>query len=182
MFQDRGFWYVGFLGVDPDCQGQGIGSILLQYVPSDLWSTPKPRLLALMHSSARRSVIDKADKEDMQVYLETANERNVPWYEKFGFVVIYKEKAGFVGPMVWYLRRCGTMPCVMIRRHRTSLLADRLSTSTGRLRAWMQRRRCSSPLKRRRGSMTSTHPSSGAFLWLSPSWSDCSWCTSTSFD
>ncbi len=31
---ERGFWYVGFLAVDPDCQGQGVGSVLLQYLSS----------------------------------------------------------------------------------------------------------------------------------------------------
>lgn len=78
---ERGFWYVGFLAVDPDCQGQGVGSVLLQ------------------------SVVDKADKEDLPVYLETGNPRNVPWYEKFGFATVYTEKAGFMGPTVFYMRR-----------------------------------------------------------------------------
>jgi hypothetical protein len=52
-----------------------------------------------------RSVVDKADKEDLPVYLETGNPRNVPWYEKFGFATVYTEKAGFMGPTVYYMRR-----------------------------------------------------------------------------
>lgn len=79
--QDRGYWYVGFLAVDPDYQGQGVGCLLLQLV------------------------LDKADRDDLPIYLETSNPKNVPWYERFGFVVVYKEKAGLVGPTVFYLRR-----------------------------------------------------------------------------
>lgn len=108
MLTDRGFWYVGFLAVDTACQGQGVGSIMLQYAYPV--HDPSCSSVYYMILTCCRTVLDKADREDMQVYLETGNPRNVPWYEKFGFVKVYMEKAGFVGPTVYYMRRCHTTP------------------------------------------------------------------------
>jgi hypothetical protein len=62
-----------------------------------------------------RSVVDKADREDLPVYLETGNPRNVPLYQKFGFATVYTEKAGLMGPTVYYMRR------YRLRLHRHSL-------------------------------------------------------------
>jgi len=57
-------WYLAALGVDPDRQGQGIGSALLA------------------------SVLARADAGATQVYLETAAARNVLLYERHGFEVV----------------------------------------------------------------------------------------------
>ena len=57
-------WYLSALGVDPDRQGQGIGSTLLTVV------------------------LDRADAEGAPVYLETATARNVLLYERHGFDVV----------------------------------------------------------------------------------------------
>ncbi len=54
---------------------------------------------------ASRSLVEKADRDNVPCYLETSNPSNVPWYEKHGFRVITKEKAGLMGPPVFYLRR-----------------------------------------------------------------------------
>jgi ribosomal protein S18 acetylase RimI-like enzyme len=56
-------WYLWGIGVDPACQGQGIGAALMQPI------------LAL------------AANDGLPCYLETSNERNVPFYRKHGFVV-----------------------------------------------------------------------------------------------
>jgi GNAT superfamily N-acetyltransferase len=55
-------WYLSILGVSPHAQGQGLGSRLLQ-----------PTLL-------------EADRAGIPCYLETFSRRNIPFYERLGFV------------------------------------------------------------------------------------------------
>ncbi len=57
-------WYLALIGVDPDCAGQGIGGELMQ------------------------PVLVEADRDALPCYLETANGRNVPFYERHGFEVL----------------------------------------------------------------------------------------------
>src|SRR6266568_15908 len=57
-------WYLWGLGVKSSRQGQGIGGMLMQPV------------LAL------------ADIDRLSCYLETMNEKNVPFYERYGFRVV----------------------------------------------------------------------------------------------
>jgi ribosomal protein S18 acetylase RimI-like enzyme len=57
-------WYLGLIGVDPEFQGRGYASALI-----------KPMLAQI-------------DKEHLPCYLETANEKNVPVYEHYGFEVV----------------------------------------------------------------------------------------------
>jgi ribosomal protein S18 acetylase RimI-like enzyme len=57
-------WYLWALGVDPRCQGQGIGSRLL------------------------RPVLARADQDGVPCYLETQTESNVAFYQKRGFEVV----------------------------------------------------------------------------------------------
>jgi ribosomal protein S18 acetylase RimI-like enzyme len=56
-------WYLWALGVEPGCQGQGIGSQLIQ------------------------PVLAQADQEGVPCYLETQTEQNVAFYQKRGFEV-----------------------------------------------------------------------------------------------
>jgi ribosomal protein S18 acetylase RimI-like enzyme len=56
-------WYLFVIGVEPACQGQGVGGALL------------------------RPMLARADREAMPVYLETHKERNVSFYQHFGFAV-----------------------------------------------------------------------------------------------
>ncbi|MBS1666511.1 GNAT family N-acetyltransferase [Chitinophaga defluvii] len=59
--------YLWFIGVDPDAQGGGIGSKLLQ------------------------EIIDYSNSNNRPIYLETSTVKNLPWYDKFGFEV-YNEQ------------------------------------------------------------------------------------------
>ncbi len=54
-------WYLWVLGVEPENQGRGTGSRLLQ------------------------TVIQQAREQGVPCYLETENPRNVPFYQKHGF-------------------------------------------------------------------------------------------------
>jgi ribosomal protein S18 acetylase RimI-like enzyme len=53
--------YLWFIGVDPLCQGNGTGGLLLEEVLRECASTQRP------------------------VYLETSVQQNIAWYERYGF-------------------------------------------------------------------------------------------------
>jgi GNAT superfamily N-acetyltransferase len=76
-----GYWYIGFIGVDPDMQGKGLGGKLLE------------------------NFLSQVDNTDRPAYLETAKESLVGWYERYGFRVIVKEPLPGQGPPLWYMRR-----------------------------------------------------------------------------
>jgi ribosomal protein S18 acetylase RimI-like enzyme len=63
-FPDEPAWYLMYLGVDPSAQGIGVGSTLL-----------------------RESMDRVLEREGAPIYLETGTERNVRFYEHFGFGV-----------------------------------------------------------------------------------------------
>ncbi len=54
-------WYLQTLGVDPEYQGKGYGTLLMNYM------------------------IDKIDQDPLPVFLETSTKKNVKFYKKFGF-------------------------------------------------------------------------------------------------
>jgi GNAT superfamily N-acetyltransferase len=56
-------WYLAVLGTDPDRQGEGIGTALMQ------------------------PVLDECDRLEIPAYLETGTERNVAFYTRHGFKV-----------------------------------------------------------------------------------------------
>jgi GNAT superfamily N-acetyltransferase len=61
-------WFLSLLGTDPSMQGKGYGSALL---------TP---------------VLRRCDRDGLPAYLESSNERNIPFYERQGFVVTGKHE------------------------------------------------------------------------------------------
>jgi GNAT superfamily N-acetyltransferase len=73
-------WYLEVLSVDPEAQGAGIGGALV------------------------RHGLDLAAAEGAGVFLETSVARNVPYYERFGFVVVAEEDMPRNGPHVWFMR------------------------------------------------------------------------------
>ncbi len=77
----RPHWYLWAVGVEPACQRQGIGGRLLQPV------------LAL------------ADEEQVPCYLETQVESNLPFYRKWGFVVVGEGRVLKQGLPMWMMRR-----------------------------------------------------------------------------
>lgn len=77
---DERHLYLAVLGVDPERQGEGIGSRLLQ-----------PGL-------------ELCDREGLPAYLETGTERNVAFYARHGFHVLDQLHLP-KGPPVWFLWR-----------------------------------------------------------------------------
>ena len=60
------FCYIWFIGVNPENQNKGIGSVFIQEIIKESISKKRP------------------------IYLETSAIKNLPWYKKFGFE-IYRE-------------------------------------------------------------------------------------------
>lgn len=60
-------WYLAVLGTRPDVQGQGIGKQMMQHL------------------------VDAADRDGVPSYLETDDEQNVGYYQRFGFDVVARE-------------------------------------------------------------------------------------------
>jgi ribosomal protein S18 acetylase RimI-like enzyme len=74
-------WYLMVLGVEPERQGQGVGSALIG-----------PGLA-------------RADRDRLPCYLETAKEINVEFYGKHGFDVVREVPMGGDGPPMWTMLR-----------------------------------------------------------------------------
>jgi GNAT superfamily N-acetyltransferase len=74
-------YYLQFAGVEPDRQGQGIGSQLL------------------------RPVLERCDREGVPAYLEATSERNVALYERHGFALVDKISLPHGGPPLWRMWR-----------------------------------------------------------------------------
>ncbi len=74
-------WYLPLIGVDPSCQGQGHGSMLLSYA------------------------LEACDRDGVPAYLESSNPRNIPLYQRYGFESIGAIQAGTSPTVVPMLRR-----------------------------------------------------------------------------
>jgi ribosomal protein S18 acetylase RimI-like enzyme len=72
--------YLRVLGCDPTRQGQGIGSRLL------------------------RPVLEQCDAKREPAYLESSNEKNLPFYRRHGFETI-DEVVTHLGPRIWLMWR-----------------------------------------------------------------------------
>jgi GNAT superfamily N-acetyltransferase len=57
-------WYLPLIGVDPACQGQGLGSALM------------------------RHALQRCDADGVPAYLESSNPRNIPLYQHHGFEIL----------------------------------------------------------------------------------------------
>lgn len=77
-------WYLLNLAVQPDCQGQGLGSALL------------------------RHGTERAGREVLPCFLETASVRNVELYRRHGFRQVYEATPTSGGPQMWgFVRPAG---------------------------------------------------------------------------
>ena len=74
-------YYLWFIGVDPQHQHQGIGSRLLHEIVQD------------------------SEYKYRQLYLETSNLNNVPWYQQFGFTTYHEADVGY--PLFFLKRQMG---------------------------------------------------------------------------
>lgn len=74
-------WHLALIGVHPDHAGRGVGSTLI------------------------RSVLRAADRQRLPCYLETANARNVPFYEGHGFATIRNGTVPDTAVDYWVMRR-----------------------------------------------------------------------------
>lgn len=75
------FWYLHFVGVHPDFQGQGWGGDII------------------------REGLKRADADGQPTYLETATPQNVPLYLRLGFSIINEWDVPKGGPHFWSMLR-----------------------------------------------------------------------------
>ena len=73
-------WYLQMLGTEPEWQGRGIGSALLA------------------------PILQRCDDTGERVYLEASKEKNIPFYDRHGFVVT-EEMHVPRGPTMWAMWR-----------------------------------------------------------------------------
>lgn len=76
-------WYLDAIGVEPARQGSGVGNALI------------------------RHGLDAARSAGVEAFLETGTERNVPYYERFGFRVVEQGAPAEGGPHIWFMRTGG---------------------------------------------------------------------------
>jgi ribosomal protein S18 acetylase RimI-like enzyme len=74
-------WYLGITAVDPSLQGKGIGTALI------------------------KRGLERADADGLPCYLETSRERNVSFWEKYGFKVSHTGVLPNGGPRFWGMLR-----------------------------------------------------------------------------
>lgn len=74
-------WYLPLIGVDPAWQGRGYGSALL------------------------RHALEQCDRDHLPAYLESSNPKNLPLYERHGFVALGAIQAGDSPTVVPMLRQ-----------------------------------------------------------------------------
>jgi ribosomal protein S18 acetylase RimI-like enzyme len=79
-------WYLGFLGVREALRDRGRGSALLG------------------------EVLTRADDAMAPAYVESANERNLAFYQRHGFEVVEEFTLLGKGPRVWGMWRNAVMP------------------------------------------------------------------------
>lgn len=81
LLNGRSHYYLWGLVADPETQRKGIGSMLL------------------------KNLTDRADAENMPVYLETHDQKNVAYYERFGFRLIHTGTIPKQGLDIWCMLR-----------------------------------------------------------------------------
>ena len=72
-------YYLQFIGVEPALQGKGMGSTILSHL------------------------VQRADDDRVDCYLENPNSRNVPLYQRFGFQIVREKPV--IGVPVWFMWR-----------------------------------------------------------------------------
>jgi ribosomal protein S18 acetylase RimI-like enzyme len=74
-------WYLATIGTDPEHQGHGVGSALME------------------------AVLANVDQEQLPAYLESSKERNLSFYARHGFEVTGEIHAAGGGPTLWLMWR-----------------------------------------------------------------------------
>ena len=78
---DPPHWYLAVLGTEPEGQGKGKGSAVLQ------------------------PVLEQCDAQGEAAYLESSKETNIPFYERHGFKVTEEITLPKNGPPIWAMWR-----------------------------------------------------------------------------
>jgi GNAT superfamily N-acetyltransferase len=80
VIPEEPLWLLDHIGVDPAHQGQGVGAALIDFG------------------------LSRARHDGVDAYLETGSERNIAYYQRFGFQVVEHGTVPGDGIPVWFLR------------------------------------------------------------------------------
>jgi ribosomal protein S18 acetylase RimI-like enzyme len=72
-------YYLEYIGVQPECQRQGVGKMIMQHM------------------------LARADEDQVGCHLENGNPRNLPYYQRFGFQVT--KELDILGLKTWLMWR-----------------------------------------------------------------------------
>ena len=75
------YWYIVVIGVDPGQQGKNFGGNLL------------------------KRILQKADEQQVPVYLECSNPKSLDFYIRHGFSIIHEVRPCDGGPLIWGVER-----------------------------------------------------------------------------
>ena len=75
------YWYLAVLGVDPQYQGKGFASMLLE------------------------PMLNRIDKVNLPIWVETVLKRNVPFYTHFGFFILEEIIIPNTNIVTWFMIR-----------------------------------------------------------------------------
>jgi GNAT superfamily N-acetyltransferase len=81
LMGDHPCWYLWALGVEPSARGRGMGGALLS------------------------PVLERADRDRLPCYLETFNERDLPFYERHGYRIVWSGSMPGEDVPVWTMLR-----------------------------------------------------------------------------
>ena len=79
--KDRAFVYIQVIGVSTQLQGKGFGKKMLN------------------------ALIQASEKTKIPIYLDTETERNVKWYERFGFKTVEQMTLPVIEQPMWAMKR-----------------------------------------------------------------------------
>ena len=102
LLKGQKHYYLWGLVVDPKAQGEGVGGTLLKKLTD---TADAEELPVYLETHEQKNVAYKRVAPQHPVYLETHEQKNVAYYERFGFKLIHTGKIHNQGIEIWCMLR-----------------------------------------------------------------------------